>query len=200
MIGSLGLISVPGGAAGASKVRASFQQVGSDLFQRGLVSSHSGNLSLRLGGRLVITRHGAMLGHLKASSLVETSLEDVPCHGASIDLLVHRHIYRATPAGAIVHAHPLYTLALSLNQSDILPQDMEGKVLLERVPVIAYHQDGKLLAQQVAERLTENKIVVVRSHGTYSIGANLQEALLWTMALEDSSQIIHLASTWQRRG
>jgi L-fuculose-phosphate aldolase len=33
-----------------------FQQVGGDIFQRGLASSHGGNMSQRLGDRLLITR------------------------------------------------------------------------------------------------------------------------------------------------
>ncbi len=177
---------------------ASFQRVGRDLFQRGLVSSHSGNLSLRFGARIVITRHAAMLGHLKADALVETSPEDVSCPVASMDLPIHRSIYRATPASAIVHAHPPHALALSLGRDEIVAEDMEGAVLAPRIPVLAFHEDVNLMAQRVGAALTEARIVIVRGHGSYSAGADLEEALLWTMVLEGSSQIIYLARTLAR--
>ncbi len=79
-----------------------------------------------------------MLGHLKADAMVETSLEDVPCPVASMDLPIHRSIYRAAPASAIVHAHPPHALALALGRDEIVAEDMEGKVLVPRIPVLAF--------------------------------------------------------------
>lgn len=38
-----------------------FQTVGRDLCARGLVFSHSGNLSIRLGEQLCVTQRGGML-------------------------------------------------------------------------------------------------------------------------------------------
>ncbi|HEX9976514.1 MAG TPA: hypothetical protein VGA82_04610 [Dehalococcoidales bacterium] len=36
-----------------------FQRIGRDLFLSGLASSHGGNMSVRLGDRLIITRRGS---------------------------------------------------------------------------------------------------------------------------------------------
>ena len=41
-----------------------FQQFGRDLFIMGLTTSHGGNMSVRMGDRIIITRTGAMLAHL----------------------------------------------------------------------------------------------------------------------------------------
>jgi L-fuculose-phosphate aldolase len=51
-----------------------FQNVGRFLFERGLVSSESGNLSIRLGDRLMITRRGSNLGALAEKDLIETGI------------------------------------------------------------------------------------------------------------------------------
>jgi L-fuculose-phosphate aldolase len=51
-----------------------FAYIGRDLFLSGLNSSHSGNLSVRFGDRIVITRRGAMLGQLTERDLIETGL------------------------------------------------------------------------------------------------------------------------------
>ncbi|HWI54246.1 MAG TPA: class II aldolase/adducin family protein, partial [Desulfobacteria bacterium] len=93
-----------------------FSQIGRDLFLQGLNSSHSGNMSIRLGDRLVITRRGSMLGRLKESDLIETGLDKNDSHItlASTEIGVHRSIYKNTSALSIVHAHPVYATALSL--------------------------------------------------------------------------------------
>jgi L-fuculose-phosphate aldolase len=68
-----------------------FQRFGHDLFIRGLVSSHGGNISVRMGDRIIITRTGAMLGHLIERDLIETGLEedDSNIMLASNEIVVH---------------------------------------------------------------------------------------------------------------
>ena len=51
-------------------ILAQFQTVGRDLFTMGLVSSNSGNLSIRLGERMIITRRGSRLGCLEEHDLI----------------------------------------------------------------------------------------------------------------------------------
>ncbi|RMG84580.1 MAG: fuculose phosphate aldolase, partial [Candidatus Dadabacteria bacterium] len=116
-----------------------FRDIGRDLFVAGLITSHGGNMSVRLGDRIVITRRGAMLGRLRPEDLVETGLEadDSMVTLASTELVVHRAIYRATSALAIVHTHPLHATALSLVEDAIVPVDSEGSYLLHRVPVVS---------------------------------------------------------------
>jgi L-fuculose-phosphate aldolase len=90
-----------------------FQNVGQCLFHRGLVSSQSGNLSIRMGDRLIITRRGCNLGYLQEKDLIETGINknDRWTPLASIELPVHRAIYQTTQARAIVHAHPVHVIA-----------------------------------------------------------------------------------------
>jgi len=78
-----------------------FQNVGRWLFLRGLVSSSSGNLSIRLGDRLIITRRGSNLGALQEKDLVETGINknDRSTPLASSELAVHRAIYQNTGEG-----------------------------------------------------------------------------------------------------
>ena len=104
-------------------ILSQFQTVGRDLFTTGLVSSHSGNLSIRLGERIIITRRNSGLGCLGEHDLIETGISknDRNTPLASIELAVHRAIYRETPALAIVHAHPPHAVALSLTETEIVP-------------------------------------------------------------------------------
>ena len=173
-----------------------FQAVGRDLCARGLVSSHSGNLSIRLGERLFITHRSSMLGWLEEQDLVETGINknDRATPLASTELAVHRSIYNQTSASAIVHAHPAYAVALSFSEREITPCDVEGNLLLSKVPVLGWGMVVKSggLAEEVAGALKEHKIVLVRGHGSFAVGQLLEEAYHYTTTLEESCRLLYL--------
>lgn len=180
------------------RVFEQFREIGRDMYVDRLISSHGGNLSVRFGDRIIIKRRGAMLGRLKPHDLVETGLEknDSGVVLASTELIVHRAVYRATPALAIVHAHPRTAIALSLSRDEIVPIDNEGSYLLKRVPVVwtEMASGSPQMAQAVSEALAEYKIVMLRGHGSFATGQTLDEAFFWTSTLEECSQIILAAN------
>jgi len=176
-----------------------FQTFGRDLFLAGLNSSHSGNLSVRCGDRIIITRRGAMLGHLEERDIIETGLDknDSNIVLASTEIRVHRAIYKGTAALAIVHAHPVHATALSLLEDEIIPLDSEGAYLLHKIPVLgAEHTIGSQeLEEKLPGLLKEYKIVMVRGHGSFAIGQLLEEAYQWTSSLENICRIIYITRT-----
>ena len=178
-----------------------FQTVGCDLCARGLVSSHSGNLSIKMGERLFITHRGSMLGCLKEHDLVETGVNknDRSTPLASTELAVHRSIYKQTPASAIVHAHPAYAVALSFSEQEIIPCDVEGHLLLSKVPVLGWGMIVKPgeLAEEIAQALKEYKVILVRGHGSFAVGQLLEEAYQYTTTLEESCHLLYLLKTLQ---
>ena len=93
-----------------------FQAAGRMLAESGLITGTSGNLSIRLKDRLIITRHDSVLSALTSADLIETGIyeDDSATPLASWELPVHRAIYIATSARAIVHAHPPCAVTLSL--------------------------------------------------------------------------------------
>lgn len=176
-----------------SEIVSSFRRIGRDLFLGGLVTSHGGNMTLRMRDHILITRHGAMLGHLGRDNLVEAPLEG-NLAAASMDLAVHQAIYRATQARAIVHAHPVHAIALSLVRTSILPADAEGRHFLGEVPVVGEEPTAVLvpLAEGIAAALKGRPIVMARGHGCFAIGETLEQAYQWTSALEASCRVAWL--------
>jgi L-fuculose-phosphate aldolase len=178
-----------------------FQTVGRDLCARGLVSSHSGNLSIRLGERLCITHRSSMLGCLEEHDLVETKINknDRFTPLASTELAVHRAIYKRTSASAIIHAHPAHAVVLSFSEQEIIPSDVEGSLLLSRVPVLGLGTTVKPggCAEEIAEALTTHKIVLVRGHGSFAAGQLLEEAYHYTTTLEESCRLLYLLKALQ---
>ena len=182
-------------------ILSQFQTVGHDLFTRGLVSSNSGNLSLRLGDRLIITRRGCRLGCLKESDLIETGISknDRSTPLASTELAVHRTIYQQTPALAIVHAHPPHAVALSLAETEIVPTDAEGLSIVGQVPVLGWHMEVKPggLADIISQALKQCRIIIVHGHGSFATGQLLEEAHNCTTMLEESCRVICLCKSLQ---
>lgn len=173
-----------------------FRAVGHALFTQKLVSSHSGNLSIRQGDRLLITHRGSGLGSIKEVDLVETGIarnsRATPL--ASSELAVHRAIYKSTAALAIVHAHPPYAVALSFAEEEIIPCDIEGRSLLPRVLILGKEIMAKAgeLGDEIAEALTQCRVVLVKGHGSFAIGQLLEEAYYYTGVLEESCRLLYL--------
>lgn len=178
-----------------------FQTVGHNLFTRGLVSSNSGNLSIRLGERIIITRRGSRLGCLEENDLIETGLNknDRATPLASEELPIHRALYQQTSALAIVHAHPPHAVALSLTETEIVPSDVEGLSVTARVPVLGWHMKVRLggLADMIAQALKQCRIVMIHGHGSFAIGQLLEEAHNCTTTLEESCRVICLLRSLQ---
>jgi L-fuculose-phosphate aldolase len=176
------------------RVYEMFRDIGRDMYLHNLISSHGGNISVRFGDRVIIKRRGAMLGNLKPHDLIETGLEknDSGVALASTELIVHRAIYKATPALAVVHAHPRRAIAFSLSRDEIIPIDNEGSYLLKKVPVVSveFASGSRQMAETIAEALVSYKIVMMRGHGSFSTGQTLDEAFQWTDALEEVCEII----------
>ncbi|MDD4767973.1 MAG: aldolase [Desulfotomaculaceae bacterium] len=179
-----------------------FQRVGRELFLAGLNNSHSGNLSLRREDRIVITRKGSMLGCLEEKDLIETALtgNDENTNLASTEICVHRAIFQGTSALAIVHAHPVHAISLSLLADEIIPLDAEGAYLLDKIPVL----DAKCaigspeVEEKIPALLRNHKIALVRGHGSFASGQTLEEAYHWTSCLENVCRIIYITRTLQK--
>lgn len=172
-----------------------FRETGRDIFVAGLTTSHGGNMSIRDGGRVIITRRGSMLGRLTDDDLIETGIE--PCEAderCSRELVVHRAIYAATDARAIVHAHPLHTVARSFGADVITPADSEGLYVLGEVPVVTAAQTiaSPEAAAVLAEALRTAPVAVLRTHGPFARGASLDEAFMHVSVLEASAAILDL--------
>jgi len=166
-------------------------EIGRDMFLRGLVSSHAGNISVRDGSRLYITRKGGMTGRLSPADIIEVDMEradDPAILIASSEYVIHRAIYAATGAAAVVHAHPPYATLLSMS-GEIVPVDVEGGYHLGRVPVASPRNPtaSEEAAHAVSELMKTNRVVLIRSHGSFARGETLEEAYMLTSTLEASA-------------
>ncbi len=154
------------------------------LDRRGLVAGSAGNLSLRLAsGDLLITPTGGCLAELEPAEAVLLSVPDGGVLGGarpSMEAGLHLGVYRRrADVGAVVHAHPLAVVALSLAGVTLSPVFLPESVLvLGRVAEVGAHPPGSPeLAGAVAAALEEHDAVVLERHGAVTVGRDLTHAV-----------------------
>ena len=181
------------------------------LRQYGYNDSHSGNASIRLEQRLWVTPSGACADDVepeRIAGLYVLVFTDRVARwfqqpGASLDAPLHRLVYRLNPeARVVLHCHNPHCVALTLDGRDFTPPDFEGQLYFGTVPVldIAYEDYVGQAPQRVAEQLATHKATIVRGHGVYVWGENLDKAYKWACSLELSAQTAFIALQSGRAG
>jgi L-fuculose-phosphate aldolase len=179
--------------------------VGKQLYDRGLQTTRSGNISVRNGDVFLITRTGTNLGKLRHTDLITVDVHEaapIPA-GASCETQVHRAIYNAGEARAIVHAHPAYAIALAdfAGERGVTPVHNEGLAGLKWIPVVGTSVRGKEGGEDptgIAAQLKSWPSVIVRGHGAFAVGASLDEALYRMFLLEDVCKIACIVQSLKR--
>lgn len=170
-----------------------FKIVGKVLTDHLYNTSHSGNISMRSGGKILIKRRGAMLGYLEPNDIIETDLheQDSGIMLSSTETDVHRQIYLQTDAMAIVHAHNPFCVILSLVEDELTCLDAEGNYMYKKIPIIEVeHPAGPTdAAREVPKILKNYPICIVRAHGVFAKGMTLIDALQNVTGAEQSAKI-----------
>jgi L-fuculose-phosphate aldolase len=173
-----------------------FGRIGRRLLAEGLVGGTFGNLSVREGESMRITRSGCCLD--EPGTPVEVPLAGGAPPAASSEFRVHRAVYLGTEYHAIVHAHPVHAVAASLLYDAVEPIDSEGEMLCPLIPVVSGKPGTDELAHSVAEGLARAPVVIARGHGTFAGGATLDEAGLYTSLAEHACHVLLLVAAHRR--
>lgn len=167
----------------------------------GLAPGTSGNASVRRGDRMLITPSGLAYDDLIASDVVEVALATgAVSPGARVpssEWQLHRELYRATPAQAIVHTHSLFCTAVSMVRRPI-PAVHYTVVLAggDDIPCAEYATFGSgELARNVAAALAGGRrACLMANHGMVAIGDTLAAALRLASEIETlAAQYWHAA-------
>jgi L-fuculose-phosphate aldolase len=88
---------------------------------------------------------------------------------------------------------------LSFLEKAIVPPDLEGQVLLYKVPVLRADMavEPEELADKIARLMGEHRVVLVRGHGTFAASQLLEEACYYTVVLEHSCRLLYLLKALQ---
>ncbi len=176
---------------------------GKKMVQCGLTHSHFGNISLRVGNRLIITRSGSMLDEIDESMVVELDLDKPSSFDtiASSEAIVHRHIYKETSALAIIHAHSPFAIVQSMISSTnlLIPTDCESKYFLHEIPIITGGVGSKELARNAANALKDHKGAIIKEHGPITMGKIVEDAFVTICSIEHACQVKYFTDLLLKR-
>lgn len=168
------------------------------LYEQGFNHSHSGNISIRDGNKILIKRSGAMLGYLKPADIVQINLNDNKLdENASAEANVHRAIYLGCPeVKAVAHAHTIYATVLSFKLKEIKPLDAEGKFYLPVIPVLSTKETigSEEAAKKLPALIKKHKAAFLKTHGVFAGAETLEKACLYISVTESVSKTIYLNS------
>jgi L-fuculose-phosphate aldolase len=162
----------------------------------GYNDSHSGNASIRKDQAIWVTPTGACADTLRAEQLVACHIDGDIGDNASLDAGLHLQVYQKNAdAGAVLHSHGAYSVAMTMDGEDFVPQDFEGQFYFKKIPVISipYNQYIDKAADAVSDVLSEHPVVVVRGHGVYVAAETINLAYKWTCSFELSAKTCFIA-------
>ncbi|NKQ38098.1 MAG: aldolase [Methanosarcinales archaeon] len=177
-----------------NKFKLDIATFGKRIIDEKLVDSNFGNISVKIGNDMLITKSGCCLDNITNDDVVCIGLNSkfISESNASSETPAHRMIYKNTSACAIIHAHSPYSVIQSVqsNLDVIFPIDKYGVDTLNRIPIIKGDYGTEELAKNAAYALIEHKGIIVYNHGTFAIGKTLDEAYNITKQIEKSCEII----------
>lgn len=178
-------------------------EAGRILYEKGLICSSGGNLSLRQGDWMYISSTGANLNRLVPDDLVKVRLEDGVVEGPgkpSKELGFHLGMLRAHPqARAVVHVHPTACVAFSARYPstglNAVPATNAGfYVRAGQIPMLPYYHSGSPELHAAVNRLASCfQTVMLANHGLIVARRTLLEAVNVTEEVEQNCQIYLLA-------
>ncbi|HJJ28347.1 MAG TPA: aldolase [Methanocorpusculum sp.] len=175
-----------------------FERIGKRLFTEHLVGGNFGNMSAKVDSlSYYITKTGSYLD-AEPAQVVLMPLNGRQTPGASSEWRVHTAVYNNSDHQAIVHAHPQFSVAMSLVEDEIHTVDSEGGLLAPVIEIVDGACGSQALADNVGEALSQSKIVIARGHGTFAAGKNLDEAYLYTSLCEHCCKVLWLKNMYRK--
>ena len=165
------------------------------LVMEGLLAS-SGHVSARIPGtdQVLIGSRDVSRAILQADDLVTVNLDSTQSGGtrrAPREVEIHTGIYRSRPdVMAVVHSHPVHSLAFSITGKPILPVTVHGAIFGEGVPVMNHvgHVNSRELGDGLAQALGDKNAVLLKMHGAAIAAPTLEEAFAWALHLEENAE------------
>lgn len=190
---------------GVDTIAAARQEIVSvarSLFDRGLASGSSGNISVKLDdGTVLLTPTNASLGRLDADRISHLAEDGALLSGdpPSKEAFLHLAIYSArSGACGIVHLHATYSAAVSCMagldaQSCLPPLTAYFVMKIGSLPLIPYHRPGDdRLAATIAQLAPDHDALLLANHGPIVAGVTLKSAVDAIEELEETAKLFLL--------
>lgn len=163
----------------------------------GLSPGSSGNASVRVGDRILITPTGSSLRRVTPEQISVLAADGTHLEGPAPtkEWAMHLAAYRARPdAQAVIHLHSRAATAVSClapSEADPLPAYTPYRVrMLGRVELVSYSAPGSdALAAGVEAAASRNHCLLLANHGSVVCGPDLTRAVDLCEELEAAAEL-----------
>ncbi len=187
-----------------TELRRAIVECGRIAYERGLLMSNDGNISVRLDERrFLITPSGLCKGRLAPEDMLVMDLAGNvlkpaadPALRPSGETAMHTEALRLRPdIRAALHAHPPHAVALTVAglrfRTDVLAEVILG---LGEVPITDFALPiSEENARAIRDLIVSHNALLLRNHGSLTVGAHLDEALIHLERLEAVAHILLIA-------
>jgi L-ribulose-5-phosphate 4-epimerase len=191
----------------STEMVAELREIVSDLHaelpRNGLVAWTSGNVSARVPGAdlMVIKPSGIGYDDLTPESMVVCDLDGNPVsdgYTPSSDTATHAYIYRHMPeVGGVVHTHSTYATAWAALGEPIpcvitaMADEFGGEIPVGPFALIGSDEIGRGVVATLSGH--RSPAVLMRSHGVFTIGPAVRDAVKAAIMCEDVARTVHAA-------
>jgi len=192
-----------------NRLRDEVCRVGQSLFQRGLTSGSTGNISVRTpDGGWLMTPTNVSMGALDPArlSLFDTDGRFVSGDAPTKEAFLHFSMYgERADAGAVVHLHSSHSTAVSI-MADIDPEDVLPPLTayyimrVGRLPLVPYFAPGdQALAEAVRSLAGRHHAMLLANHGPVVAGTSLANAQYAAEELEETAKLFLMLQNHAKR-
>ncbi|TWT49162.1 L-fuculose phosphate aldolase [Rubripirellula amarantea] len=180
------------------ELREKMAEHGRSLFDRGLTSGSSGNISQRLPDGMLITPTNCCLGRLDPDEIsrLDSAGNLISGKPPSKEAFLHGAYYRSRSSEqAIVHLHSTWSVAVSclsdLDPENVLPPITAYFVMrVGRLPLVPYFAPGDMqLADAVEQSVKSARGALLANHGPVIGGRDLDSAVYAVEELEETAKL-----------
>ncbi len=176
-------------------VREQIAEYGRYIFETGLTSRYSGNISARdvNSGLIAIKPSGIPWMNITADDVVIVDEQGNVVEGErkpSIETPMHTAVYRNHgDVMAIVHTHSRFATGFAIARMPIPAICVNSVELGGEIPVLPYYPPGSIeIADAIATYLEGKRAVLLAAHGVICCGTNLDEAVYFNEVIEEIAE------------
>jgi len=164
------------------------------------VIDFNGHMSCRVPGtgHILINSGKSVRSRITPADIIAIDMDGKPVEGDAappMEFHIHTEIYRRRPdVNAVAHTHPLWSTLFSMVGETVQPVTMQAAVM---GPVQAFAKTASInrqdLAVELAAALGGHRVAMLRSHGAVVVGADVVEAFVLAIYLEETAKRQYLA-------
>jgi L-fuculose-phosphate aldolase len=166
------------------------------LHRKNYLAATDGNVSVRLGDRLLITPSGVNKGIMEAEQILAVDLSGRVLEGEgrpSSEIRMHLLAYELRPdIAAVVHAHLPYATGCTLAGINLLePILPEVVITLGGIPTAPYATPGTdEVPEAIRDFIQEYDALLLSRHGAMTVGRDVVDAYNKMEKLEHTARVV----------